>query len=501
MRVMPCSGRSLPNFFRDAPELKPALEDVAKGKTKAADAARRVMATGQKNSAGPVAKDADIPRVLRDRPWRKSADAKKPIAVALAPKKIEERIDLEGVAPQERTDARAMTASELAKWRAAVKDPKGYASADIETAYKKSGVEYLRVPEDEGLRAWNRENASIWNGYGAYLAKHGVAAIDGFVARDWAHGLEYSEVDEEPIIPVLARILSPRTAPVMARIAMRRKNFKRAPLAWLVEHAELAAYGLVPNALGPPGEKRDEAEGALAHMVAHGARDALRKVARVYGEDAARAIDVLLARDPYAIDVTPPKPPEFLRVSDLSRPTLAAGARLGDDAFDALLELLRVAPIDGAYPGILDVRRACDAASLGDLSREIFDQWVMAGFPGRFEWMLFSAAHFPSDEGTRRVAEIARDWARRDRKKAPRACLTLAAIATDAALMHLGHIAATSRFEDVRALAGSLLDEVAAAQNLTRDELEDRTVADLDLGAARHDRSFLRQARVHDFAR
>jgi hypothetical protein len=52
----------------------------------------------------------------------------------------------------------------------------------------------------------------------------------------------------------------------------------------------------------------------------------------------------------------------------------------------------------------------------------------------------------------------------------------------DLPLVHLGHVAATSRFDDVRQGAQELLGDVAAARGLTPAELADRTVPDLDLG-------------------
>ncbi len=483
-------GPIVADFFRDAPELKNALEDIAKGKTKAADAAQRVIASGAKRAGGAVAKEEDVPRVLRERPWRRAKDAPKsaPRVIALTlPKNAKEHIDLEGVVLA-KSDARDMTAAELEKWRREVKKKGGFAYADVQTIYKKGHAEYARVPDKEGLRAWNEAHVFVQT-YTSWLARHGVSAIPGFTKRDWVRWLAYQDSDDgdERYVDVLARIVSPRIAPVMARIAARRKNFKQRPIAWMLEHAETAALGLVPDAVGKAGEARDDARAALALMARKGAADAVRKVARDYGSEAAAEIDALVSRDPLALDATPPKPPSFLRIGDLPIPTLApnaSGARLGDDAFDALLEMLRVAPLDPPYPGIEEVRRACDAKSLGALALELTEQWVLAGCNGRFEWMLFAAAHFPSDDGTRRVAQLARDWARRDRKKAPRGCSALAGIATDAALMHLGHIAATSRFDDVRRAASTLLDEAAAARGIGRAELEDRTVPDLELGAS-----------------
>ena len=57
----------------------------------------------------------------------------------------------------------------------------------------------------------------------------------------------------------------------------------------------------------------------------------------------------------------------------------------------------------------------------------------------------------------------------------------LSAIGTPAALLHLAHVADKSRFEEAKKHARETLEQVAAAQGLTTDELADRTVPDLEL--------------------
>jgi len=485
-------------YFQDNPTLRGVLDGVAKGKSKAASAAQHLLASGDKRADGPVANDADVPRVLRERPWRPrhEAAATAVLAIAIA-QNIEERIELSDSERELRFEAenvvRDMTQDELEKWRMELAAGK-FTWVNYVTHYVKHSVEYLRVPKDEVLRAWNEGDASVEGTHVEFLAVHGVAAIPGYVKRDWVHGLAYTEVDDEPMLEVLARIVSPRIAGIMARVNARRKNFRKPALAWMLRHPEVAALGLVPDALGKPGEARDDAELALRWMPQKGARAPVMAAARTYGDPAHDAIEALLARDPLALDVTAPKPPSFLRRGDLPGVRLKAsrlrsdgnaGTRLPDDAMDALLEMLRVAPLDPPYAGVSAVAEACDEASLGELSLELVEQWVLAGSPGRFEWMLFAAALFPSEAGTRRVAQLAREWARRDRKKALRACTVLATLGQrqggDLPLLHLGHIAATSRFDDLRDAARGLLDEVAAARGLTRAELEDRIVPDLDL--------------------
>jgi hypothetical protein len=466
-------------YFQDHPELRDALGDKAKSR----------LHTGEKAATGPVAKDDDVPRVLRERPWKKPVASSGSVRLAI-PKDVEERIELTAAEREtsfERENAddviRDMTKSELAEWRAELKKKDGYLHVDWSTIYRKTGhgVEYARVPEDEGLRAWNMGRGYANGSYIEWLARHGTKAIDGFLLRDWVKWLAYTEVDDEPMIDVLAHIVSPRIAPIMARVVARRKNFRRPAMAWLVKHASVAATGLVPDALGKPGEARDDAELALRHMALKGAKDAILAAAKAYGKEAATATDALVSRDPLEIDASVPKAPDFLRRGELPPVTLKSGARLPDESIDALLEMLRVAPLDPPYAGVAILRDACDEASLSAFARELTEQWLLAGANGRFDWMLFALAHFPSAESTRRAGQLARDWARRDRKKALRACMALAAIGDDLALLHLGHVAATSRFEDLRDAARDLLDEAAAARGLTRDELDDRIVPELDL--------------------
>ncbi len=472
-------------YFKDAPELQGALQQQAKGKSRAAEAAARLLETAKaKRPRGPTAATREVPAILRERPWR-PRKGDKPVVLRLAiPAGAEERVELTDAERKATFDARGipirdMTAKELGDWREAVKKNE-YAHADFDPDWHQGAQIYLRVPEEEGLRAWNDAGATLLRDEMAYLARYGVAAIPGFLKRDWVGWLNYTEVGDDPM-GIMHHIVSPRLAPQMARVMARRKKFRREGQAWLLRHPAVAAQGLIPDAFGPPGQARDDAAQALLFLAAKGATETLREGARAYGAAARAALDALLARDPLAIEVKPPKLPDFLRPDDLPPVLTRSGARLPDDAMDALVELASVAPLDPPYAGVTAARDALDATSLAAFARELLEQWLLAGAHGRFEWMLFASAHFPGDDATRRVATLARDWARRDREKARRACAALAAIGSDLALLHLGHVAQTSRFEDLRKDARGLLDEAAAARGLSRDALEDRIVPDLDL--------------------
>jgi hypothetical protein len=481
-------GPLVASYFQNAPELRGVLGEIAKGKSKSSAAAQHVLARVVDKKRGPVAKDSEVPAVLRERPWLPRPDAVKPVVKRLViPKEVDERVELTEAERAGRFEpdavVRDMTPEELTKWRAKINKREGdggFGCVDWETSYPKSGgMEYHRVPDDEGLAAWNAGRGYIDNRHVAFLARHGVAAIPGFLAREWIKWLSHMEVGDESMVDVLAHIVSPRIAPTMARVVARRKNFRKGAFAWMVRYPETAALGLIPDALSQPGEARDDAELSLRMMEQKGARALIMRAAARYASEV--EIAALLARDPLAIDKKPPKVPDFLRRADLPPVRSKSGARLPDGAVDALVEMLRVAALDPPYPGVALVREACDEVSLGAISLELVEQWVLAGHPGRFEWMLFSAVHLPSQDTTARVSQLARDWARRDRKGALRACTALAAIGTDISLLHLGHIASTSRFADLRDAARAMLDEAAAARGLGRDELEDRIVPDLPL--------------------
>ena len=82
-----------------------------------------------------------------------------------------------------------------------------------------------------------------------------------------------------------------------------------------------------------------------------------------------------------------------------------------------------------------------------------------------------------------RERELAREWARKSQAKGVRACAALASEGSDLSLMHLAHVAETTRFATLKEQARALLSETARDRGLNVDQLGDRTVPDLGLGA------------------
>ena len=466
-------------YFQDHPELAEALTTGAKGKA----LAKRVVA--QLDAAGdgaPAATEAAIPALLRDQPWRgKPAKGRALAGVALLADP-EERVALpaSASAPAPEADAHPMTDAEVAAYVAELAQGRYHSVATRITYLPGGGYRRLRIPPALGLEVWNQGRGYLDTDPIAWVARHGVAALPGFLQHDKLSALDYEGADA--YLAAILSFVSPRVALLIARIAARRKRHRRAARAWLIAHAATAALGLIPAAVGPLGPDRDDAEAALLVIAAAGHVDAVTTTAARYGADARDVIDALLARDPLRARQTPPKLPAFLRLERLPPVRLASGAPLPPPAVAALVEMLSISSVDAPYPGLARLA-AIDPASLGAFAHALLEQWLLADSPGRHAWMLHAAVAFPSADSERRLTGLARDWARRDQAKAERVCVALAALASDAALMHLAHIAATSRFRELRTTIGQLLDEAAAARGLDRDALDDRTVPDLGLDA------------------
>lgn len=496
-------------WFRENPALTGALGEAAADGSKLAATADRI-AKKQKgaSTAAAVASPGDLPTVLRDTPWRTKSKAKPTVIHRLAMKGLElERVDAEllETEPYRRADSevrtsRPMTTDELAKWRAEVKAG-GFNYADYEILHHRgAGYEYLEVPAADGLAAWNSETKDgkgktvylhIHEPEFAFLVKHGPAAFPGWIRRDWAKYLGW-EGGESTLLTSLV-VVSPRMAPAMAEVFEYRKPFRRHARAWLVKHSDVAALGLVPDAVGPLGRPRTAAESALTMLAGAGKRAAVESAASAYGKKARETIDALLARDPLVTDQKPPKRPPILRLGDLPSIELRSGETLGPDAIDGVLDMLSISLPEEAYAGIALLREACTEDSLGAFALELLEQWVLGDAPGRHDWMGFAVVHLPSEAGHARLFGLAREWATKNQAKAERACIALTSIGTDAALLHLTHIAERTRFATLKDRAAALVKQAANARGLSIEELEDRTVPVLDADADKKTRDAVLQ--------
>lgn len=336
------------------------------------------------------------------------------------------------------------------------------------------------VDADFALGLWNElagtEDADT--GVGRIIARWGVDALPGLLTV-------LRRRPAETIMYAMA-IGAVELAPVMARAQLKLKSVREDALAWLLKYPEHAVAGLLPDGLGKPGEPRDAAKATLQRF----GRDAelrqlvLEVAARHGREDVDAATVALLDEDP--LDRYPTKRaklPGWWQPRLWHRPLLTSGKALGLDAVDHLGTMLGF-PIaeDGPYPGIAQVREACDPDSLAEFGWDVFTAWLNSGAATKEAWAMTSLGLVGNDDTARRITPLLRAWpGESQHKRAVTGLDVLAGIGTDLALMQLNGIATKVKFKALQERAREKIDAIAEERGLTSEELEDRLAPDLGL--------------------
>ena len=355
---------------------------------------------------------------------------------------------------------------------------------------QKQTYTYIRVndreigwlPESLAVPYWNTIAADSSYTYNAIhiVARFGLRVLPGLQAV-----VRRFPADN---LPVAMHIGDTSFAAPMARAVARLKTLRDVGEQWLLKFPEHAACGLIADAVGKPGEARDNAGVALRLLAAQGHRDLLMDVARRYGrDDVVAAVETVLGEDP--LDRYPakrPSLPAFWHPAAWRRPVLAAGPAAGmplpDAALDALGAMLTFPTTEGVYSGIDHVRQACTADSLAEFSWDLFSAWLSAGAPSKEGWAFATLGAFGNDAVARKLTPYLRAWpGEAAHARAVAGLDVLAAIGTDVALMLLNGIAQKVKFKGLQDRAREKIDEIATARGLTVEELEDRLAPDLGL--------------------
>lgn len=355
-----------------------------------------------------------------------------------------------------------------------------------------SDVDHLTVE-----KGWDLHPAvavALWNAVGwptqdchvvSYVARFGVDALPGL--------LNVVRADRDGHF--IARFIgAAELAPHMAYAHARRPAYRALARAWLLRFPRHAAAGLLPAALGEPGEPQAHARAALRQMAALGQVDPILGAARAHGDaQVLAATEALLAQDPlqdFPTRIhTRSKLPAFWQPAGWRRPRLqhgdAPGAALPDEALHPLGLMLSFAA-DGteAYAGLEQVKAACAAQSLADFAWDACASWEAAGASPANNWALRALGVVGTDETTRQLGALVRRWSAPGASTSTRmawALEALARIGSDAALLQLDAIGRRHRMAAVQAQARELLQGAADARGLSAEELQDRVVPDLGL--------------------
>ncbi|WP_067824138.1 DUF4132 domain-containing protein [Actinomadura kijaniata] len=309
----------------------------------------------------------------------------------------------------------------------------------------------------------------------ARFAFDALPVVRGFVA-------ESAVVTGRALLP----LRDAEVAGVMADWLVRRKATRSVARAWFGRHGTAAVPFLVPVALGPAGQERRNAEGALRFLAARSGAGAVVAEARPFGEEATAAVEALLSADP--LEVLPARMP---RLGAWAAPALLPQVLLRDrstalpaTAVGHLLSMMALSKPGEHYPGLAVVRELCDPASLAEFSWAVFETWRAHGLPRRDGWALTQLGALGDDATVRRLAPLLRRWPREGgTTRALAGVDALADIGTQVALLHLHDAAGKGTSVALRARARQRLDQLAAELELTPDRLADRLVPDFGLDA------------------
>lgn len=337
---------------------------------------------------------------------------------------------------------------------------------------------FLYATEQLGLLLWEELSPAALSSYYKpvrLLAQWELRALPGLV-RIANHN-----------ITGVVELLQPFDAAELAlpaALACEKKKARAEAQRWIFNHAEAAAVGLVPVALGKIGPERVAAGNALRFLAANGKEALVLGVAERCGTEAREGVREVLDFDPLRIvPAKVPKLPGFWQPGAFTRPALKGEAVvLPLDAVQHLGTMLAFSRLDEPYAGIARVKELCDEASLAAFSWDLFSAWLVAGAPGKENWAFNALGHFGDDACARKLTPMIRDWpGQAANARAVAGLDVLAAIGTDVALMFLNGIAQKVKFKGLQEKAKEKIEVIAERRGLSPEDLADRLVPDLGL--------------------
>ncbi|MFJ9161547.1 DUF4132 domain-containing protein [Streptomyces griseoviridis] len=291
--------------------------------------------------------------------------------------------------------------------------------------------------------------------------------------------------------PTAGELLLPYRQVAVARLMadwhVRLKSTRATTRAWFARHGTDAASLLVPDAAGPAGPARHNAEHALRSLAATQGKDAVLDAAAAHGPEAVDVIRDLLSADrlELALPSRIPAPAAWAAPRLLPRVLLREGtSALPDDSVRHLLTMLAISKPGAVYTGVQTVQETTDPASLASFAWALFEQWRVSGMPAKESWALHALGWLGDDDTARRLAPIVRLWPGEGlHQRAVEGLDVLAAIGSDVALTHLHGVSQRVKFKALRTRAQERIEQVAADRGLPPEELADLLVPDLGLDA------------------
>lgn len=253
-------------------------------------------------------------------------------------------------------------------------------------------------------------------------------------------------------------------------------------------HPADAVRQMLPCALGPKGVERQVAEDAVRFVAREGLADIVA-IAAEFGPQAEQEVQAMVDRR--GLEMFPKSMPALpLWADPTSLPgILLAGrqAALPASAVGVVVQMLSISSRKelAPYGGLAIVKEACDAASLAEFAWGLFQNWAGAGHPTKnLGWAFDTLLWFGDETTARRLAPLVWAWpGEGGSARAAGALDVLLAIGGEFGLREVYDLSQRSTFAAQRTVASRRIAKEARALGLSADQLEDRLVLTLGVGA------------------
>ncbi|MCA9118242.1 MAG: hypothetical protein KDA79_24390, partial [Planctomycetaceae bacterium] len=331
----------------------------------------------------------------------------------------------------------------------------------------------------------------------SFLACTGLEALDCVAASVLA---ATNRDDASLLLREFARVRSPRAAEWMLQCKLSSKA-PQVAREWLDRYVGNAVAGLMETAAG---------RGALADAAIQYLRDVKRRghgelisacLEDHSGETAAKVRREVVdfeekIYEPFAEDAVPTWLREGLdQAGELKRqklpgwadpatlPPLVIGEhRLNDRQTLTVLNVLKATATAEGHPLLAALREHGNRAALDQFAWRLFEFWMEDGSPAKEKWAMLAIAFFGNDQSALKLTPLIRAWpGESQHQRAVLGLTCLRGIGSDTALMQLNGIAQKVKFQGIKKKAREFMESIAEEKGMTREELEDRVVPDLDL--------------------
>jgi hypothetical protein len=331
--------------------------------------------------------------------------------------------------------------------------------------------------------------------------------------RAWLAHTEYAALDRirDAILPVTNKdecdalleafclVNAPEAAPYMLELRHAAKAPARAR-QWLDDHPGNAIAGLILVAAGRGKVAemaieflRDAKRRGLAPLIEEqlaqaepAVADAVRRMVLEHSERVYPALDDATSPDWLkkgiaGATIGKSKLPGWAHPSSLP-PLLLDDRRLNESQVAAVLAALQKSTLAAPLPLVTTLCQHVERPLLDGFAWKLFELWQAEGSPSKEKWAFLTLGHFGGDAAVMKLTPLVKVWpGESQHARAVTGLECLHRIGTDVALMQLNSIAQKLKFKGLQNKARVFMEEIARDRGMSRTQLEDRIVPDLDL--------------------